>query len=155
MLLYRPLTDSTNGEATSSGGQQRTNFEQRFTQLSVDRLGSGNEPSIIDLLSLSMESFGSLNRISRLDDRTRFRVLWSGAQTLSPLDIKRLLTCMAALIMPAEGVDENLESTRDILQFYREQAHYENTPSLEAVPTPLTAMVGEVKQRSPMVLVDC
>ena len=101
-----------------------------------------------------MDGLDELNRISWSDGRTNFRVHWSGTQALSQLDFKRLLICFAAFLMPPEGVDENLESARDILQFYREQAHY-NAPSLEASPTPLTGVIGEVRQRSPMVLVDC
>ena len=103
----------------------------------------------------------SLNRISRSNDRTQFRTLWSGTHALSPLDFigeiqkKRILTCLAALIMPTEGVDENLESALDILQFYREQARYDDTPSLEAAPTQLTGVIGEVRERPPMVLADC
>ena len=101
-----------------------------------------------------MSGSDELNRISWSDGRTHFKVHWSGTQSLSQLDFKRLVTCFAAFLMPAEGVDENFESARDIFRFYHEQADYD-TLSIEAAPTSVTGVIGEAGQRPPMVLVDC
>ena len=163
MTLSKSLTDSINGEVAYSGGQQRTNYEQHFGRLPVKRAEhrSGGGTLIIDSISLNRGGLDNLSRLVKSDDRTHLAVLKSGSRTLSPLDFigeiqkKRILTCLAALIMPEKGVDENLESALSILQFYREQAHYDDTPSLEAAPTQLTGVIGEVRERPPMVLADC
>ena len=156
MTLYRPLTDSINGAVTSSGGQQRTNYERRSSQWTTcwSEHHSGT-PSIghFDLVAL-----GHLTGIEASENRIQFGAAWGEPQTISPLELeyrkKRFLTCIAALLMPPEGVNENLESTLDILRFHHEQARYD-TPAIAASPSPISGVIGEIRQRPPMVVVDC
>ena len=56
---------------------------------------------------------------------------------------KRLLTCLLAMYMPAEGVDENLETTLGCWNFHVIQPH---TPAL-AAPPPRTETVNVVDVR--------
>lgn len=49
--------------------------------------------------------------------------------TVSPLK-KRFLTCLLALRMPAEGIDENLESALECWNFHVAQPHHPALPTL-------------------------
>ncbi len=48
---------------------------------------------------------------------------------VSPLK-KRFLTCLLALRMPAEGIDENLESALECWNFHVAQPHHPALPTL-------------------------
>ena len=66
---------------------------------------------------------------------------------------KRVFTCLGALLMPEAGVDENLESTVDRLQYYREQSTLPALPE-NTIPNQITASLGRVKQRPELILSD-
>ena len=156
MTPYSLLTDSINGEATSSGGPQQANYErpssQRTTGWSEHRSGATIIGNFEQLAS------GHLTGIETSENRTPSGGLWGKIQTISPLESetqkKRFLTCVAALLMPPEGVNENWESTLDILRFHCEQARYD-IPAIAAAPSPITGVIGEIRPRSPMVVADC
>ena len=69
--------------------------------------------------------------------------------------LKRFITCAATCLMPAEGVDENLEATLDRLQFYLDE---ESLPSgrqaRQTVVTTTPAISGDVSARPGLVLID-
>jgi hypothetical protein len=68
---------------------------------------------------------------------------------------KRFLTCLAACLMPPEGVDENFESSMDRLRFYTEEAAlFDNRAEQSPMITTGTAISGEVKARPGLVLAD-
>ena len=135
MTLYSPLTDSINGEVTYSGGQHRTNYERRSSQWPTGWSEHRNGTTSIG--NFELVALGHLTGIQPSENHIQFGVAWGKAQTISPLELeyrkKRFLTCVAALLMPPEGVNENLESTLDILRFHHEQARYD-VPTIAAAP---------------------
>ena len=66
---------------------------------------------------------------------------------------KRILTCLATFRMPEEAVDENLESTIERLNYYREA---KPIPVLPKAPElgPFVAKLGEAKPRPDFIVVD-
>ncbi len=66
---------------------------------------------------------------------------------------KRLLASLAALLMPDEGVDDNLDSTMYRLQFYRDQAELPPPPPRH-YPNKITSSLGRVTRRPDLVLSD-
>lgn len=76
--------------------------------------------------------------------------------TFDEMDLlKRFLTCTATCLMPADGVDENLESTLDRLQFYLdEEALMSERQARQTVATITPAISGDVSVRPGLVLID-
>jgi hypothetical protein len=109
---------------------------------------------ILDSFGFERDEFPRLNQVTPSKHRTELSFSWSGNRDLTTPDKKRLVTCLAAFLMPTEGVDENLESTLEILRFYCEQAGYDAL-SIDSAPTPVTGVIGEVRQRPLMALGDC
>jgi hypothetical protein len=69
--------------------------------------------------------------------------------------LKRFLTCAATCLMPAEGVDENLESTLDRLQFYLdEEMLLSRRQTQQTTATTTSAISGDVRVRPGLVLID-
>jgi hypothetical protein len=58
------------------------------------------------------------NAVSFLTDHNNLDEYW----------LKRILACLGALAMPAEGVDEHLESTIDRFNYYEEMAALPPSP---------------------------
>jgi hypothetical protein len=68
---------------------------------------------------------------------------------------KRFLTCAATCLMPVEGVNENLESTLDRLQFYLEEETLLSSRRAQQTPVTTTpAISGDVSVRPGLVLID-
>ena len=153
-MSYNRSTDLTNGEGTFSAGRQRTNYAQHFVQEPTYDFKRHSGTLILSSFGSGRDGFSHMNQVNPSNHRTELSFSWSGTGNLTTPDKKKLVTCLAAFIMPTEGVDENLESTLEILRFYCEQAGYEAL-SLDSPPTQVTGVIGEVKQRPPMVLGDC
>ena len=143
-MPYNRSTDSTNGEDALSAGRQRTNYVQRFSEErthGLKRHGGTLTPG-----------FTRVSQAAPSNRRTELPP-WSGTRNLTTPGQKRLAACWAALVMPTEGVDENFQSTLEILRFYCEQAEYEAL-YLESPQPPVAGVIGEVAQRQPMTLAD-
>ena len=68
---------------------------------------------------------------------------------------KRFLTCLAACLMPPDGVDENYESAIDRFRFYTEEAALFNERAIQSPKVAsCAAFNGEVKARPGLVLLD-
>jgi hypothetical protein len=67
------------------------------------------------------------------------------------LVVKRFLTCFCTLLMPDPGVDENLESVLEKMQFYKEQESF-SPPPLRALPATISGPISRVKSRPEFIL---
>ena len=76
-----------------------------------------------------------------------FEGLWS------EILAKRLLTCLATLLMPDEAVDENLESTLERLQYYLEASTLALMPVAQPIET-FPAKLGDPKPSPELIVVD-
>ena len=90
------LTPSIGGAVTCSGGPR----QQHYVMHLGDNLYERTEPNITIRLTPSSISF-----YSNLDD---------------PDVVKRIYLCLGALIMPSQGLDEHLDSTWHLLDYYRD-----------------------------------
>ena len=66
---------------------------------------------------------------------------------------KRVLTCLAAFLMPREGVDENFEVTVECLRYYREAQSLPPLPP-KAEPTKVTGSITRFVTRPDLVLAE-
>jgi hypothetical protein len=67
------------------------------------------------------------------------------------LVVKRFLTCVCTLLIPDAGVEENLESALEKMQFYREQESF-SPPELRALSTTISGPISRVKPRPEFIL---
>lgn len=80
--------------------------------------------------------------------RTTFGVEGNDAESL-----KRVLTCLAAFLMPREGVDENFETTVECLRYYHEAQSLPALPP-KADPPKVTGTVSGYMTRPDLVLAE-
>lgn len=80
--------------------------------------------------------------------RTSFGIEGNDADTR-----KRVLTCLAVLLMPREGVDENFEVTVECLKYYREAQSLPPLPP-KAEPTKVTGSISRFVTRPDLVLAE-
>ena len=123
MMLSTPQTNSTNGPDTFSVGQSPTYFVKSSNRTRLD-----SSPDYCKNL-FNWE-------------RTPITVLPEAIE--APPMKKRFLTCLLAMYMPLEGVDENLGSALECWNFYVQQPHQPVLPQ----PKPRTEMVNIVGVRT-------
>lgn len=137
-MLSQSWIVSTGGAATFSGGQYPPNYgtPSARTWFSAGQ-DSPDEP--YPEFSAFFASGGG---------RTSFRIEANDAESR-----KRVLTCLAAFLMPREGVDENFAATVECLRYYCEA---QSLPALPPKPDPtkVTGSISRFMTRPDLVLTE-